>query len=249
VWTHLNYLVKKALQAGSAGKMVDLFNLRVHESFLQPMRVSWDRWAGLIESTPSLKQHFLRLMLTVSERGSERSQTKDRYEGRLRLGPRTVKPCLLFATLFALTIEAASRQLLSPDERGWANLSVINNDAGHLVGLELVQKVRIMSSMDRVLWGAKIVLLPHVEQSMREIHEEAMNLTSPRVPSVSLHRRAAHTHTFFTLDREFTRALEQGPTQLRQYLVMALSHDAALCREWVDAIDAGGSHGDKSSAA
>jgi hypothetical protein len=213
----LNWLLWKVARGDSER----LLNFSIHKKFLDPMKSQWDAWKSELDADPLLRRHFLQSTLATSG-------VLSNVAPLVRLGPKTMIPCLLSAAVFALAIEVATRKGTRPlylglgehaDERV-RNLRHGTEDA-HLLGLQLVEHRRLLRAFGDIEWPGGYALLAGTEASVMELIKHGNTIGKPDLNEriVRANDRDYSHVTILTCDPGFCEALELGPDRLARYIV------------------------------
>lgn len=197
----------------TGGDVDHLVDFELHPDFRLPMAKLWKTWKANLDADFKLRRHYLQATMATSASPPNGAPL-------IRLGPRTVKPCLLPATVFALAI--ASTKATHPvlhlrDIR--VNLRHGTEDA-HLLGLQLIERMRLHQKFNEIDWPGGYALLAGTEASVDDLYRTNNSLSKrdPGHAEVRIGDREESHVTFFTRDVGFCDALKDGPTRLDQYL-------------------------------
>ena len=224
VLERIEYFLNRMLE-GPKEEAIRLLAVPIHASFLTPIRESWTRWRSQMDASPTLRRHFFRTMLSTPA-------SSDPMGALIRVGPRTVKDCLLAATVFALAIEGAMghrASLESFDDNvkeapALKNMSYGNRDA-YLLGLELIERQSLALRFGDIQWPRGYGLMARAEVSVEELLacERPMNKEEPQRTLITLDRQDYSHVTLLTRDIKFCSALGHGTNELRAYVEKIIS--------------------------
>jgi hypothetical protein len=232
-WTldRVSYLLWKSMS--SVENAIRFLHFQVHADFLVPIKQSWESWQSQMAADAVLREHFLRGTLATSAQKSA---------SRVRIGPRTIEPCLLPAVVFALAIGVATGRGTKPlhDVAHAGVDDLVRNlthgaQAAHLLGLELVEQQKILLKFGEIQWPSGYAFLARAENSVRELIEQGRRLSSrdlERERANFKNRDYGHV-TIFTCDQGFMNAVADGPAALNKYIRELATFQANLNEERV----------------
>jgi hypothetical protein len=146
------------------------FEWRIANDLRKAIGPVWLQWHNdlLAPSAFELRERFFRTMLVV--RTGQSGPSESALAGRIRIGPRIVKECLVYGLVFALIIETAGRKGTSPISSDRYNL-LHDNKKTHLVALQNVGQQQIserLAGSDRdvdLMLSPGYAFLPHCHRN------------------------------------------------------------------------------------
>lgn len=216
--SQLSELVSRVLQKKEDG----ILRWHVDDEVADSMLQVWHEWEEQLSANNNLLHHFFETMLTTAE-------PIDLPMAQGRLGPETLKACILRATIFGLAVQAALPIKCMPFEGDPHENLLVSDSRGHLVGLDTVntdkrKSVELNSVAHMIHWMADYVLLANCAapaDSIRSLQSTIADSSSPRIQTSS---RKLRTQYFLTGDTVFQAALSKGRESLRNYFGKEVVH-------------------------
>ncbi|WP_437981392.1 ABC-three component system protein [Sorangium sp. So ce117] len=204
----------------------------IHGDFLPEVEVLWQSWKSALEQSSEFRRHFLSTMLAVSDV----QNSHDGGAALIRLGPRTVKSCVLEAVVFAMAVEIATRRGTIPCSGDRINLKHASQNA-QLFGLRLIERFELDSHFGHLIWAPGYAFLAHARRPAGELRALSRRFSEPDEINLTL-GRSDDTHvTIIPRDGGFLDGLRNGPEALAKHILRVIvAQDEAVRRRVMQSI-------------
>ena len=203
---------------------------RIEQTLRTKLWKEWEQWRAVLSANKPACQRFMRLLAT------EFDQEMADDTALVRLGPKTVRPHLTNAAIFALTFSVCSGSAVSPATRHPGNLGV-DTLTGHSCGVGWInERLLGMSGARELPWTTNIVLLSELRERFRmiegELRMDASFGDAGRLGMIA----ATELPLIIGADPDFLHALEAGEPVVQAHLREIFAWRARAAGETIEEV-------------
>jgi hypothetical protein len=192
------------------------------------MSARWLTWHAELEQDAAKLRRFLVLLAT------HRDEIRQSADALVSVGPKTMRPHLVRAIVFALAFAVSSDETFSPTVDYPGNMRAPSATA-HASGISWIDGRDIGPEVSTLRWSASVVLLSELRTSLEFLqrHDVRLDRLLEDAPHIS-DQGTAEQPFIFGCDHVFRNALEHGIDAVRLLIQAALRDRAATVEKQIE---------------